>query len=272
MDAPSPIPVSVAARPWRHRISPEARLHATAARFLPAVEALHRLEPFTEVRAGDLRRFAQLGTERGVDKDTALRVAPDGDAASLAVILEGEAMLYLPLGGTRVPRGLDVLAPGDLLGAAELFGATERSAAVRALTPLRLLEWDRDAVVEALHRWPDVARALLGALARRQDALERRVACTGDGRAVRRVARLLVELVVERGVRRRDARGRWGVVIPSPPTRTRLAGMAGTTRETVSRAFAAWRRRGWLSDGDGILRVLDEDALAREAGLGVESP
>jgi CRP/FNR family cyclic AMP-dependent transcriptional regulator len=128
------------------------------------------------------------------------------------------------------------------------------------------MEWDRDAVLEALRRWPDVSFSLLAGMARRQRDLQRRVAGLCRQRAPRRLARALAALLEERGVWRRDGEGRSFMLLPRTPSRVRLGETAGMARETVSRLLAEWARRGWIGTQGGDLTVLDRGQWRRLAG------
>jgi CRP/FNR family cyclic AMP-dependent transcriptional regulator len=257
-------------RPWRHSLAPRN----TPARFRSGFESLRGMDLFSPVSDGELVKFAALGCERRVEKGTAFRMsdacrAEDG-TPPLALILEGEAVLAWGRGAEELL--IRALEPGDLLGEIEVFdGAIGEWAApgtvTRTLTTLRLLEWDRDDVLEALRRWPDVALSLLGGMARRQRELHRRVAGICHQRAPRRLARALMAVIEDRGVRHRDEDGRPCLLLRRAPSRTRLAEIAGMARETVSRLLTQWEQGGWIAGDQGDLLVLDEPQLRRLAGL-----
>jgi|GEM_PF-5207333 len=160
-------------------------------------------------------------------------------------------------GGTRISQDSPALFEEDEATAGP---------STRALTPVRLMEWELDAVREALRRWPDVAVGLLGGMARRQDDLQRRVAGLCGGRAPRRLARALAALLRERGVPWREGLGRRGWRLMRTPSRTRLGSMTGLARETVSRLLAAWTRQGWITAHEGDLVVLDRASWCRLTG------
>jgi CRP-like cAMP-binding protein len=126
--------------------------------------------------------------------------------------------------------------------------------------------WEHDHVAEALRRWPDVAFSLLGAMARRQHDLQRRVAALCNQRAPRRLARAVAALVEDRGVRHHDDAGNLLLLVPEMPSRLRLAGLAGMARETVSRLMTRWEQCGWIAEHGGDLVVRDPGALDRLAG------
>ncbi len=250
--------------PWRHPLSPRgAGRRREARRFRSGSEILRGLELFAPVSDGELMKFASLGWERRVERGRTVFPSPGEDSAPLALILEGEARLAWTRGGDE-PL-IRALEPGDLVGEIEMFDATPGEAVARALTTVRLLEWDRDGVLEALRRWPDVALGLLGGMARRQRELHRRVAAICRQRAPCRLARALVGVAEDLGTRHRDEAGRAYVRLPRAPSRARLAEIAGMARETASRLMIDWERRGWIARDGGDILVTDEAALRRAA-------
>jgi CRP-like cAMP-binding protein len=257
-------------RPWRHNLN--GNTSGTAPRFQSGFESLRGMDLFSPVSDGELMKFAALGCERLVDKGVSLPHA-GGEGPPLGLLLEGEAVLAWGHGDDELL--LRELEPGDLLGEVDVFdvlfsgsrGLTAvGGACARTLTTARVMEWDRDHVMEALRRWPDVALSLLGGMARRQRELQRRVAGISNQRAPRRLARALTALVEDRGMRHRDAANRPCLLVRRAPSRTRLAELAGMARETVSRLLTRWERCGWVATSGGDLLVLDEGQLRRMAG------
>jgi CRP-like cAMP-binding protein len=277
-------------RRWRHTLGNHAAL--AAPRFRSGFETLRALQLFAPVTDGALAKFAALGFERRIEKGMTFLPGSGDDATPLlALVLEGEALLAWGRSGRELL--LRPLEPGDWIGEIEMFsphvGADVDSGLVRetppgryacgeafarARTTLRLMEWDRENVLEALRRWPDVALCLLAGMARKQHDLQRRVAGICNQRAPRRLARILSALAEDRGVARRDGNGRRLVVVRDLPSRTRLAELAGMARETVSRLLTDWERRGWVAGNSGNDRagarggtlVIDALQMAELAG------
>ncbi len=286
--------------PWRHSLATSARRRHPSFRFRSAFDIL-RLQPlFAGVSDGELIKFTALGQERRVERHRPLIPAAGRIQPPLALILEGEAVLACGQGTETL--FLHALEPGDLVGEVDVFTtlpgpyASARSgmlvseravtyeaagntspeapgerfgeATARTSTVVRLIEWDHDAMREALRRWPDVALGLLGGMARRQRDMQRRVAGLCGQKAPRRLACALTALLEERGVPHRDDAGRCGLLLPRAPSRTRLAEIAGMARETASRLLSEWERRGWVDAAHGDLLVRDLRQLRRLAGQG----
>jgi CRP/FNR family transcriptional regulator len=247
-------------RPWRHNVRSASGPQRS---FRSGFDILRELDLFSPVSDGELSRFAALGRERRVERGDPVFPVPQA-CPPLALILEGEAKLaWGRLPGEPLIRALE---PGNLVGEIGMFDEFPDDGVARAQTVLRLMEWDRDGVLEALRRWPDVALGLLGGMARSQRELHRRVAGICRQRAPRRLARALAGLVEDRGIRQRNGAGAAFLRVRRMPSRARLAEVAGMARETASRLLVEWEQMGWVGREGGDLLVLDEKALRREAG------
>jgi CRP-like cAMP-binding protein len=259
-------PTSRAARRPRrfHEIGRAPLPGSDPARFRAAFEILRELDAFAIVSDGELARFAALGRERRVPRGDILCDDANPAPATLALLLEGQARLTRGRGpGEPMIRALEA---GDLLGEAAMFDEAFDEETARAQTSVRLLEWDGDALREALRRWPDVGWGLLGSMAKGQREMRRRLAGICRQRAPRRLARALEGLLQDRGVRQRDEAGGAVLRLRRMPSRARLAEVAGMARETATRLLSEWERRGWLGFTGEDLLVLDEHALRRVAG------
>jgi len=155
---------------------------------------------------------------------------------------------------------LAVLGPGEIFGELSLFDPGPRTATATALTDARVLALGNT----SLHPWlagrPEVAEALLAALARRlrrtNDALADLVFSDVPGR----VAKALLELA--------DKFGTWheeGTLVKHDMTQEELAQLVGASRETVNKALADFTQRGWIRVDQREVLLLSVDRLARRA-------
>jgi CRP-like cAMP-binding protein len=153
---------------------------------------------------------------------------------------------------------LNALGPGDFFGEQSLLDGGPRSADAVAQEACQILWLGRDDFVQCLESRPRVAVRLLTALSRRmrdatqqaQDALFLDV----PGR----LARTLLRQAEEQG---EPVDG--GVLIPTCLTQSELAGMAGTTRETLNKCLRCYVRRGIIRFERGQITILKPDALRR---------
>lgn len=164
--------------------------------------------------------------------------ADPGDA--LFVIVEGKVKVVL-YGEKGKEIILSILHAGDFFGEMSLLDRQPRSANVVALGESSLLWLDREAFQNHLVAHPTTALAVLAEMSRR---LRRADAVIGNLALLdvyARVARWVRELAQKQG---EPADG--GLLIRERPTQQEMAGLVGTSRETVNRALQDFARRGLL--------------------------
>jgi CRP/FNR family transcriptional regulator, cyclic AMP receptor protein len=151
---------------------------------------------------------------------------------------------------------------GDLVG--EIAGETDgyRVATLRAIDQVRALIVSHDRFSSFLVSHPDADRAYHRLLAQRwsdsDSELRRRSATSG----AQRLAGVLLSLAKHFG-----AATAGGTELAVPLSQEELASLAGTSRATVTRAFATWRRRGIIGGtGQRPLVIRDERSLRQAAG------
>ena len=127
--------------------------------------------------------------------------------------------------------------PGATLGEGPLFDGGGYIASAVALKPTRVLLLPRAAVLDLCRRHPEVALAILAALARR---LRRFAELVGD-LAFRPVTERLARYLDQTAAPRAPAKG---LVVRLELTQAQLAARLGTVRELVARALAQLERAG----------------------------
>lgn len=150
-----PAPVALIAKP----LSPQISLAKTL-QSIPYFEDLNELE---------LRQLLEIGQLQTLSPQEVLfRECDPGDA--LYIILSGRVEVYTE----KLNRVLRELAPGEVFGELALLLGTPRSASVRALEKTLLFSIRQEQLERLLRRHPDFQAALLQALERHQEELERR--------------------------------------------------------------------------------------------------
>lgn len=188
------------------------------------------------------------------DMDDVL-VEPGDSPTSLLVIRAGFVRLQV---GETV---LAVLGPGDAVEPAAVFADQPHGVLATALSQ-RVEAMRIDA--RALRHGGDrelSATAWTGMLAREAKYLEGKVGVVTNGRAERRLARLVTELVERFG---QKVKGGW--FLPLRLSRRDAAGLTGLTTETTSRVMSSWHKRHLVvtaPDGAYIERSSKLEACAR---------
>ncbi len=207
-------------------------------------------EAATALRAS----MAETTLERG---DSLFREGEPGDR--LYVVTEGK----IKLGRTSTDGRenlVAVLGPGEMFGELSLFDPGPRTATATALTEARLLGLGHDDLKPWLSGRPEVAAALLRAIARRLRRTNDTLADLVFSDVPGRVAKALLDLSKRFGVQADE-----GIHVAHDLTQEELAQLVGASRETVNKALADFASRGWLRLEARAVVLLDVDRLARRA-------
>jgi CRP/FNR family cyclic AMP-dependent transcriptional regulator len=161
-----------------------------------------------------------------------------GDA--LFVIAKGKVKVVL-YGETGREIILSILKSGDFFGEMSLLDRQPRSANVVAIEDSELLCLDRDAFQTHLTANPSTALGILAEMSRRLRHADEVIGNLALLDVYGRVARTIRELAHKQG---EPVDG--GLLVRERPTQQEIAGLIGTSRETVSRALSEFTRRGLL--------------------------
>ena len=193
----------------------------------------------------DLRDFAERAVTRTLPKNTV--VVSEGDRTdSLYIIVSGRVKIYVSdEKGKEV--ALNESGPGEYFGEMVLDEGP-RSASVMTLEPTQFLVVPKEDFREFVKKSPEFSLHLIYKLIKRVRALTNDVKSLALMDVYGRVARMLLELAVERdGV----------LVIESKPTQQEIASRVGASREMVSRIL------GDLTVGGYITVARDRITIAR---------
>lgn len=162
----------------------------------------------------------------------AVLVAPGDAPTSLLVLRAGFVRLQV---GETV---LAVLGSGDAVEPAAVFSGEPHGALATAISSdVEALRIDARALRDG-GEMELASSAWTRLLARQAQHLEGKVDVVTSGRAERRLARLMTELVAHFGQR---VKGGW--FIPLRLSRRDAAGLTGLTTETASRVMSSWHKR-----------------------------
>jgi CRP/FNR family transcriptional regulator, cyclic AMP receptor protein len=167
-------------------------------------------------------------------------VSADEPGESLFVIARGKVKVVL-YGETGREIILSILRAGDFFGEMSLLDRQPRSANVVAIEDADLLSLDHEAFQRHLVSHPSTALAILAEMSRRLRHADEVIGNLALLDVYARVARAVRELAQKQG---EPVEG--GLLIRERPTQQEIAGMIGTSRETVSRALNDFTRRGLL--------------------------
>ncbi|HVQ18027.1 MAG TPA: Crp/Fnr family transcriptional regulator [Actinomycetes bacterium] len=224
---------------------------------------------------GDIVRHAPLFSALDDDGAAALRASmsqttvPRGDVIfaegevgdRLFVVLEGKVKLGQTSGDGR-EQVMAVLGPGEMFGELSLFDPGTRTSTATAVTDAILLGLGQRDLRPWLTGRPEVAEALLQALAQRLRRTNEAMAELVFSDVPGRVAKALLELSDKFGEPQPDG----SLLVAHDLTQEELAQLVGASRETVNKSLADFAQRGWLRLEARAVILLDIDRLQRRAG------
>ena len=180
---------------------------------------------------------------------------------------EGEQCFFVLKGSVKVTRlskdGREVilamLNEGDFFGEMSLLDGESRSANVIALEKTKVLTLDRNDFIAVVNDYPQIAVQLLKELARRLRKSDRQIASLSLSDAEKRIALCIIRFADEQGVIQNGK-----VSIPKTPIQQDIANMAGTSRETVSRALGLLEKEDIIERNGRELMILDYKKFIKE--------
>ncbi|NOZ85154.1 MAG: Crp/Fnr family transcriptional regulator [Deltaproteobacteria bacterium] len=210
-------------------------------------ELLRRVSIFEGLRDKEITKLSKLLAEKVFPKDQ-LIVSHDEVGDSLFIIVEGrvKVVLFSESGREMI---LSIFKKNDFFGEMSLFDNHPRSANVIAMKKSKVLILKRDDFVDFLKSSPVATLNILAEMSRRLRRADEIISNLALLDVYGRVARVLLHLADQEGKEVED-----GLAIHSRPTQQDIASMAGTSRETVSRALSEFQRRGLIeTTGRSIL-------------------
>jgi len=151
---------------------------------------------------------------------------------------------------------LEILGPGEPVGAVAAFERRPFPATAVALEPCGILSIPEKAFFQAIERRPEITRRLLAGLTLRLMALNSRLADM-TGSVEYRAARLFATLAARVG---REEAG--GVFVPVALSRQEIADLVGTTIETAIRVMSRWQKAGLVETEKKGFLIRDPAGLA----------
>lgn len=173
---------------------------------------------------------------------------------------ESENLYLVALGKVKLVRNtdagrevlLDILRNGEYFGNLPAFGRHVHTETAIALTDGCILYISSEDFETILSHHPDVTRKVLEAVSQRLDESQDTIKHLSVYSVEQRLAAVLLRLAAKQG----ETRG-GGVLIQLPLSRQDLAGMTGSTTETVSRVMSRFAEDGLIKSGRKWVTLLD---------------
>ncbi|MCL6099878.1 MAG: Crp/Fnr family transcriptional regulator [Bacteroidetes bacterium] len=205
---------------------------------------------FSDLPKEELDKIEKIGTRKQYEKNEVILVEEEAGNA-LFVIVTGKVKVARTSGDDREVI-LTILTDSDFFGEMAILDGLTRSATVTAIEKSELFLIQRNDFLNLLRSYPDVAIALLQELTKRLRAADMKIKALSLKDAEGKVATVILQLADEIG---KIKQGK--VEIEKIPMQQDLANMAGTSRETISRTFHSFAKKGLIETEGSKLRILD---------------
>ena len=215
--------------------------------------AVKTLPMFRDLPAEERAWIESIAVLRDLEKGELLWNAGD-PADTLTLIVTGRIKIVRHGGGSDAI--LEIFGTGEPVGAVAVYNRMRYPASAVALEHTALLCLPSRDYFALLERHPDLARALVGELARLYMSLARKLEDMRSQRVDARIAQLFVGLVERMG-----RPGEAGTLIQMHLSRQEIAEMVGTTVESAIRVLSRWGREGVLVTGERQFVVPSVESL-----------
>ncbi len=222
-------------------------------------DLIHQSGLFRDASPPVIDRVMAAGVLRPVEEDGFYFI--QGDPATHAyVLVEGRVkMIEITPGGQQIT--LRILTPGETYGGiAMLNPESGYPATAQAVANSTAMAWHTDRLCELAAIEPTISLNIMQLMHTYITELQEREKALVTGRVEQRIARTLLKLAAQTGVKIDE-----GVLIGMPISRQDIAEMTGTTLYTVSRTLKEWDRNGLLHIGRERVVIREPHGLVRLA-------
>lgn len=205
-----------------------------------------------------LEQLAGCGQPRTVEEGAFFFMQGD-EARHMYVLTEGQVKLsQVSVDGQQV--GMRIVAPPQAFaGIAILYPQKKYPVSAEAMADSAALAWTGDDLRRLAERYPALSFGIMDTMRGFIEEMQSRFRELSTERVERRVARALLRLTTQTGVKLESG------AIEISVSRQDVAEMSGTTLFTVSRILSDWERQGVIATGRGRVQILKPHGLVRIA-------
>jgi CRP/FNR family transcriptional regulator, cyclic AMP receptor protein len=203
-------------------------------------ELLRNVPLFSSLTDGELQDLAAITARKKFSKEEMV-ILQGEEAGSFFLILTGKVKVVI-----NSPQGreitLAILSKDDFFGEMSLLDGRNRSATVMTIAETEVMTLSNRDFETYLRKFPEVSIKLLKIFIGRLRRADRQIEHLALHSVKGGVARLILDWAVDYG----NLSGE-GLVFDLPYTHKEIAGMLGTSRETVTRTLTELKEEGYLS-------------------------
>jgi len=217
---------------------------------LENIEFLKNVPIFSELNDDTLIKLSQLGTLKSFEKDSIILSEQEAGSALFVMVTGKVKVARVSNDDKNKEVILTLLNPSDFFGEMALLDGLARSATVTSIEDSQVFIIQRNDFLDLIQQHPEVSIALLQELTQRLRAAGMKIKALSLKDAEGKVATVLLQLADDMG------KIKQGVVeIEKLPYQHELANMAGTSRETISRALHTFAKKGLVELEGAKLRI-----------------
>lgn len=205
---------------------------------------------FSELDDLTLEKIVNIGTQKIFEKNEVILLEEDTGTA-LFIILKGKVKITRSSSDGREVI-LTILSDNDFFGEMAILDGLTRSATAIALETSELFHIQRNDFLNLLREHPEISIAMLRELTKRLRSADMKIKALSLKDAEGKVASVILQLADDIG---KIQHGK--VEIDKLPLQQDLANMAGTSRETISRTFHSFTKKGLIEMDGNKLRILN---------------
>lgn len=208
------------------------------------------LDALTELHRRTLEKMThRLEVKRGQ------RIYLQGDPSDQIFLLT-VGVVKLSTCGTEQDSILALLYPGDIFGELAMIDPSPRDHGAQAVADTVVCAFDRDLLQQMIQQSPAVGYQIMQLIGLRLRRLRTRVEGLSRKSAHGRIARVLLDLATDYGVKDEN-----GILISIRLNQGELGHFVGLARETVNIVLQDLKQRGLVEAGRQNIRLKDLDRL-----------
>ena len=224
---------------------------------MSTAQHLRNVPIFSDLKDNDLNIIADKMVSRSYDKGKMILLEES----------QGETFFIIKSGAVKVTRQSDdgrevilaILGESDFFGEMSLLDGEGRSANIVSNEYSEVLTLSRSDFLDCLETYPKIAIALLEELAIRLRKSDQHIESLSLSDSEHRIAITLIRFAQELGTIKKGE-----VTIKNLPFQQDIANMAGTSRETVSRALSILETEKKIARNGRELLILDYKKFIKE--------
>lgn len=205
---------------------------------------------FADLDEETFEKIVSVGNIKSYKKDNVILMEEE-DGSALFVIIKGKVKVSRTSNDGREVI-LSILNESDFFGEMAILDGMNRSATVIAQEDSELFIIQRNEFYNLLRTYPEISIALLEELTRRLRNADMKIKALSLKDAEGKVATVLLQLADDLGKIKKGM-----VEIEKLPLQQDLANMAGTSRETISRALHSFAKKELVELEGSKLRIIN---------------